>query len=113
MVGLYIFMGFLDFIRSRVLVRVGNQIENELSARTFGVWMTQGLYGKIGARNRPLDDLSAIKTFASGAGPGAIFDLPFTPLFIAVIWYLHWTLGVLALAGALILLIVALLNERF
>ena len=111
MAGLYMFMGFLEWIRSRILVRIGNELEQDLSARTFGVWMTQGLYGEIGQRNRPLDDLGTVKTFLSGAAPGALFDIPWAPLFIAVIWYLHWTLGLAALIGAIIITIVAVLNE--
>lgn len=109
--ALYAFMGFLEWIRSRVLVRIGNELETDLAARTFGVWMTQGLYGKIGSRNRPLDDLSSVKTFLSGAAPGALFDIPWAPFFIAVIWYLHWTLGLAALIGAIIITIVAVMNE--
>ncbi|MEE9348025.1 MAG: type I secretion system permease/ATPase [Robiginitomaculum sp.] len=109
--ALYIFMGFLEWIRSRVLVRIGNEIESDLSGRTFGVWMTQGLYGKIGSRNRPLDDLTSVKTFLSGPAPGALFDMPWAPFFIAVIWYLHWVLGVAALIGAIIIAIIAVMNE--
>ncbi len=111
MAGLYMFMGFLEWIRSRILVRIGNELEEDLSARTFGVWMTQGLYGELGQRNRPLDDLTTVKTFLSGAAPGALFDIPWAPLFIAVIWYLHWTLGLAALIGAIIITIVAVMNE--
>lgn len=109
--GLYIFMGLLELIRSRILVRVGNQIENELGERTFGIWMKQGGYGKLGSRSRPLDDLTSVKTFLSGPALGAIFDMPWVPLFIAVIWMLHWTLGVAALIGAIIIFIIAALNE--
>lgn len=109
--GLYLFMGVLEWIRSRVLIRIGNEIEKDLAGRTFGVWMTQGLYGKIGARNRPLDDLTTVKSFLGGPAPGALFDIPWAPFFIAVIWYLHWTLGVAALIGAIIITIVAVLNE--
>lgn len=109
--GLYLFMGFLEWIRSRVLIRIGNEIEKDLAARTFGVWMTQGLYGKIGARNRPLDDLTTVKSFLGGPAPGALFDIPWAPFFIAVIWYLHWILGVMALVGAVVITIVAIINE--
>ena len=111
MAGLYAFLGGMEFIRSRVLVRIGNRIEEDLKERTFGIWLKQGLYGKLGATTRPLDDLSSVKNFMSGPGPGTIFDLPWTPLFIAVIWMLHWTLGVAALIGAILVFIVASLNE--
>jgi len=109
--GLYMFMGLLELIRSRVLVRIGNQVEEILSERTFNVWVSQGRYGKNGSRGRPLDDLSTVKTFLSGPAPGALFDIPWAPIFIAVIWLLHWTLGLAALVGAIVIFIVAVLNE--
>jgi len=56
--GLYIFMGLLELIRSRVLIRIGNQIEGDLSERTFGLWMKQG-QSSADNNNRPLDDLTA------------------------------------------------------
>jgi len=111
MAGLYSFMGLLELIRSRVLVRIGNKIESDLGKRTFNLWVTQGRYGKAGAAARPLDDLSALKTFLSGPAPGALFDIPWAPIFIAVIWLLHWTLGLAALIGAIVIFIVAALNE--
>jgi len=101
----------LELIRSRVLIRVGNQIEADLSERTFGIWMNRTDYSKTGAQIRPLDDLTTVKTFFSGPSLGAIFDMPWAPLFIAVIWMLHWTLGLTALIGAILIFIIAALNE--
>ena len=109
--GLYAFMGLLDLIRSRVLVRIGNRIEDELGKRTFDIWIKQGQYGQGKAQVRPLDDLTTVKTFLSGPAPGALFDIPWAPIFIGVVWMLHWTLGVAALAGAIVIFIVAALNE--
>ena len=111
MAGLYVFMGLLEFIRSRVLVRIGLHIEEDLGQRTFEIYMKQGQYGKDSSRARPLDDLTTVKSFLSGPAPGALFDIPWAPIFIAVVWMLHWTLGAAALAGAIIIFIVATLNE--
>ena len=109
--GLYAFMGLLELIRSRVLVRVGARIEQDLGKRTFDIWIKQGQYGHGETNSRPLDDLTTVKTFLSGPAPGALFDIPWAPIFIAVIWILHWTLGLAALVGAVIIFIVAALNE--
>jgi len=111
MAGLYAFMGVLELIRSRVLVRIGNRVEEDLREQTFNLWIYQGKYGNTGVRGRPLDDLSQVKTFLSGPAPGALFDMPWAPIFIGVIWILHWTLGLAALIGAVIIFIVAILNE--
>jgi len=109
--GLYAFMGLLELIRSRVLVRIGNRIEEDLGKRTFDIWIKQGQYGQAKAHVRPLDDLTTVKSFLSGPAPGALFDIPWAPIFIGVVWMLHWTLGLAALAGAVIIFIVAALNE--
>ena len=109
--GLYAFMGLLELIRSRVLVRIGNRVEEDLDKRTFDIWIKQGQYGQAKAHIRPLDDLTTVKNFLSGPAPGALFDIPWAPIFIAVVWMLHWTLGLAALAGAIIIFIVAALNE--
>lgn len=108
MIAMYAFMGSFDFLRSRILVRIGNYTEAELGQRTFHVWLKQGLYGKAAAKHQPLKDLAAIKQFLTGAAPITFFDVPWTPIYIAVIFMLDWTLGVFATVGAIIVLIIAL-----
>ena len=56
--GLYAFMGLLELIRSRVLVRIGNRIEDDLGKRTFDIWVKQGQFGQSKSHVRPLDDLT-------------------------------------------------------
>ena len=111
MAWLYICMGFLDFCRSRVLVRVANKFEKALGERTFRIWLKQGLMGRGAARHQPLNDLSTMRQFLSGNAPGTFFDLPWVPVYIAAIFVLHWQLGVLAIAGSIVILISAVYNE--
>jgi len=111
MAAMYLFMGILEFLRSRVLVRVANKFEEDLGERTFDIWMKQGLYGKGAARHAPLQDLSTIRTFLSGNAPGTFFDIPWAPIYIGVIFILHWTLGLVGVFGAIVVLIAALYNE--
>jgi len=111
MLLLYAFMGFFDFCRSRVLVRVANKFEQTMGDRTFKIWLKQGLMGKAAARHAPLNDVSTIRQFLSGPAPGTFFDIPWAPVFIASIFILHWTLGLLAIAGTIVIIISALYNE--
>ena len=111
MAWLYICMGFLDFCRSRVLVRVANKFEKTLGERTFRIWLKQGLMGRGAARHQPLNDLSTMRQFLSGNAPGTFFDLPWVPVYIAAIFVLHWQLGILAIAGSIVILISAIYNE--
>jgi len=111
MAVMYAFMGFLEYVRSRVLVRIGDKLETDLGERTFSIWMKQGLYGKAGQRHRPLQDVSSLRQFLSGAAPSTFFDMPWAPLYIAVMFLFHWTLGVVGIIGAIIIFIFAWLNE--
>lgn len=111
MVALYAFMGLMDLLRSRLLVRIGNYVESELSEPLFKTWMAQGLRGKIQAGHNPLQNLSMIKRFLTGSAPTTFFDIPWTPIYIGVIFMIDWTLGVFAIIGALIVLTVAIAAE--
>lgn len=111
MLVLYAFMGFFDYVRSRVLVRIGNALEADLGARTFSVWMRQGLYGKAGQRHRPLQDLSTLKQFLSGSAPSTFFDIPWVPAYLAVMYLFHPLLFWAGLVGAIVIFILAWLNE--
>ena len=111
MVAMYGFMGILDFLRSRILVRIGNFVENELSAPLFKTWLTQGVRGKLPAGQKPLQNLGVIKRFLTGPAPTTFFDIPWTPIYIGVIFMIDWTLGVFAIAGAIIVLFIAIVAE--
>lgn len=109
--GLYAFLGLLELLRSRVLVRIGLRLDEQLKARIFSIWIGHGLVA--GSRNeaRPLNDLQTLRQFLGGPGPVALFDMPWVPVYLAVVFLFHWTLGLLALGGALFVLAIALINE--
>ena len=111
MVALYSFMGLLDFFRSRILVRIGTHVDEELSAPLFKNWLKQGVRGKLTNGQRPLQSLAVIKRFLVGPSPTTFFDVPWTPIYIAVIFMIDWTLGVFATVGAILVLIVAIAAE--
>ena len=111
MVLMYGFMGLLDFLRSRILIRIGNYVESELSAPLFKNWLSQGTKGNIKPGQNPLQSLAIIKRFLTGPAPTTFFDIPWTPIYIAVIFMIDWTLGVFAIFGAVVVLIIAALAE--
>jgi len=63
MVVMYAFMGFLDFLRSRLLVRIGNYVEKKLAPRTFKSWLTSGHKAPTKVAQKPLQSLTTIKRF--------------------------------------------------
>ena len=111
MVAMFSFMGFLEFCRGRVLLRVADKFERDLGGKTFDAWMTHGLGGLAAQRAQPLNDISTLRQFISGNAPGTFFDIPWVVIYIAVIFLLHWTLGVMAIVGTIIIFLSALYNE--
>jgi len=109
---LFAAQGVLEVIRSRILVRIGNHIDEASSEWIFEViTRTQSGSHQQGSGLQPMRDIDAIKAFMSTGGPGALFDLPWLPVYIAVMFLFHWMLGVAAIAGAVVLIVLTLLTE--
>src|SRR5438445_1680372 len=110
--GLYIAQGGLDLIRGRVLGRIGTALDEALNTRVFETVVRLPLL--VGARNeglQPLRDLDNVRSFLGSMGPGAFFDLPWLPFYLAICFAFHWLIGVTALVGAVILVILTLVTE--
>ena len=104
-------LAVLDIVRSGILARAGIRLDRLLGARIVtAVIDNEAAAG--GARSQPLRDADTFRQYITGAGIHAFFDLPWAPIYIAVIFMLHPLLGGFALACAFILLAMALLNER-
>jgi ATP-binding cassette subfamily C protein len=102
----------LDLIRGRILVRIGASLDESLSGRVFDTVARLPL--KMGQRNdglQPLRDLDSIRSFLSGLGPIALFDLPWIPFYIIICFAFHPLIGITALVGAIILITVTVLTE--
>ncbi len=110
--GLYAAQGLLDLIRARILVRIGARLDDALSGRVYETIVRLPL--KVGNRAdglQPLRDLDAVRAFLSGAGPNAMFDLPWLPIYLVICFLFHPYIGLAALFGAIILGIITLLTE--
>jgi ATP-binding cassette, subfamily C, type I secretion system permease/ATPase len=113
LVGLLLsIQGILDLIRSRVLVRIGASLDVALSRRVYTSVVRLPLHvATHGDGLRPLRDLDSLRSFLSGLGPTALFDLPWIPFYLGIIFVFHFELGVVALCGALFLVGLTLLTE--
>jgi len=106
------FMAFLDTIRTRLLTRAAIRLEKLLGPRVLASMLRQSAHPNRSPEQYGLRDINALGGFLTGPGIIAIFDAPWVPLFIVIIYLFHPTLGVVALLGALLLLGLAVLNER-
>ena len=109
--GLFILSGLLEFIRSTVLVRIGNQFDMMLSSRVFTAAFERSLAGAGGSPSQAVTDMASVRQFLSGQALVAFFDAPWTPIYIAVTYMVHPLLGYLTLGGTLILCLLAYLTH--
>ncbi len=109
---LFVALGLLDLIRGRMLVRIGASLDEHLSARVYETIVRLPL--KTGNRSdglQPLRDLDNIRSFLSGMGPIAFFDLPWLPLYLAICFAFHPLIGLTALGGAIVLISLTFATE--
>jgi ATP-binding cassette subfamily C protein len=106
----YVALAGLDAMRARVLTRASVKLDRQLAAAVVTASIDQPA-GTGGARSQYLRDFDSFRQFVSGAGIHALFDLPWVPIYVGVIFMLHWTLGAFALACGLVLVLMALANE--
>src|ERR1700732_5345816 len=110
--GLYIAQGVLDLIRGRILGRIGTSLDEALNARVFDTVVRLPLI--VGGRNeglQPLRDLDNVRSFLGSMGPGAFFDLPWLPFYLAICFAFHVMIGLTALVGAIILVTLTIITE--
>ena len=110
--ALYVLQGALEVIRSRVNVRIGAHLDQTLSSRVYDALVRLPLKTRgDGDGLQPLRDLDYVRSFLSGGGPAAFFDLPWLPVYLGICFLFHFWIGVTALAGSLVLVALTLLTE--
>lgn len=109
--GLLMSQAFLEYVRSRILIRFGNRLDEQINAPLMNVVVAHNKGKEDVSAAQSLRDLESYKTFLTGRGLTTIFDAPWTPLFLAVIFLMHPLLGIVATGGALILILLTGIGE--
>lgn len=112
MLGAYVLMSALEFVRSFVLVRVGARLDMQLNKRVYTAAFEQSLKKGGGNAGQALQDLTNIRQFLTGNALFAFFDAPWFPIYLIVIFFFEPSLGVFALVGTAILVVLAYVNEK-
>jgi PrtD family type I secretion system ABC transporter len=107
-----IVMSALEFVRSRLLVRCGVAIDQALSRDVLDNVLKQAALAGVPPNQASLRDVNTLRNFFGGNAIFTLFDIPWTPLFLAVIYILHPLLGLVATGGAVLLVVFALINEK-
>ena len=108
---LFITMGLLEVVRSRMLIKFGNKFANILSNRVFESTFELANKKPEAANSRLMGDLMQLRQFLSGNGLFAFFDAPWIPVYIIVLFMFHVYFGIFAIFAAIVLVIITILNE--
>lgn len=110
--GLYLFHGSFDAIRSNIMVKLGARLDRRLAPVAHRIAIDMPRYGysttEALERSRSIDSLRA---FLSSGAPGAVFDLPWMPIFLVFVYLLHPVLGAVTAAGAVVLALLTVFAE--
>ena len=109
--GCLVVYGILEFVRSRILIRTGLKLDEYLNERVFRVIFKASIGSSADTSAQALRDTDTIREFLSGGAVIAFCDAPWVPLFILAGFLLHPWLGMVSLAGAIVIFILALFNE--
>src|SRR6185503_5593851 len=111
-IGLYLFQGGFDVVRSQILVRIGARLDRKIAPLAHRVAIDMPRFGfstsEALERGR---DVDAVRGFLGSQGPSALFDLPWMPIYLAFIYFLHPMLGALTFGGALVLVVLTVVSE--
>ena len=111
--ALFLAMGILDHTRARIMARIGAHLQDRLDRRVFAAAMRRltlqpGEPTALAAQR----DLESIQRLWASPVLIALFDIPWTPFFIAAIFVFHPMLGWLAVAGGVFLVILTVMNQK-
>ncbi len=110
---LFVILGVMEVLRSRVLVAVSSRIDRLLGAELYEItFETSARSGSHLLGIQPLSDLSSLRHFLTGTAIFAIFDAPWLPIYLVVLFLFHPLLGWLGVFAALLLLAIAVINQQ-
>lgn len=110
--GLYAFQGVFDITRSQIMVRVGAKVDRLLSPIAHRVSVDMPRFGFSTSESLERGrDVDTLRNFMGSQGPTALFDLPWVPVYLLFVSFLHPLLGMVTIGGALILALLAVAAE--
>jgi len=110
--GLFVAFTFFSYIRSATLILIGKWFDRKIGEDLLSssIATSSVMPGISGSQN--LRDMNTLKSFLTGAGVTSIADAPWAIIFIVVLYMINFWPATIALAGGVILFLLAILNEK-
>jgi PrtD family type I secretion system ABC transporter len=107
-----IFQGVLDSFRSRLLFGLGQTFESKWRHGVFDLLIKDAPWRRQFAAINPWSMVQSIKQYIASPWMGAWLDLPWVPLYLVVIYQFHPIMGLTALLGSSLMVVIAIINHR-
>lgn len=109
--GIFLLMGLLDWVRSQVLVRLGNSLDVQLAPRIFTAAFERNLQDRNSAAGAAMSDLANLRQFVTGNGLFALMDAPWIIIYVTALWFFHPLFGLVTSLGVILLFVLAFVTE--
>ncbi len=106
-----LFLGFFEILRARIMVRIGAWLDRLLGPELLSFSIRSSPLLPHGSNMQLLRDLGTLRGFVAGNGVFHLFDSPWVPIYVLVVFMMHPLLGVIAIIGAAVLGAMAFLND--
>ncbi len=105
-------LSLLDAVRSRLLVRASVRLDRQLAGILLDTTLRQRGPTIDTMRKQVLREFDVLRQALTGPAVLALFDAPWTPIYILICFIIHPAIGALVIVGALMLAFIAIRNER-
>jgi ATP-binding cassette subfamily C protein EexD len=112
LVFIFLFLFLLDWTRNRIALRISNKFDDMLKTDTFQALFDTALADPAKANTKALRDLAQVRQFVASPALMAFFDIPWTLVYIAVLFSFHLWYGLFAIASVIILIIIIFFKEK-
>lgn len=109
---MFAMMALMDYVRSMVIIRLGNQFDNAISPILYTAASESNLNSHSPNAGLAISDLTTLRQFVTGPALFAVFDSIWFPLYTGVIFLFNPWLGFFSLTGAFVLFALAIANEK-
>lgn len=113
LIFLFLVYAILEYVRSLIVIRMGNEFELQLNESVYTSAFKANLNQVNLNPGQAITDLTTLRQFLTGSTLFVILDAPWFPINLVIIFLFNLKVGVFALVGTLILVILAYCNEKF
>lgn len=105
-------LAILEWIRSRLLIRIGVEFERKLAFPILDTELRMASALRKQPEQGEIRDVQVLRSFLGSNAVFAFFDLPWMPIYFLLIFVLHPAMGTVAVVGGMLVLLFGVLTQR-